>query len=212
MNVSSYSKKHKLIATVILAPMLFLIVCLMLVACDPDIKYDEAIAIAKKDFGVEKVLWVAYTPALALSKDGPRVIGAWHYANCIVGEKDGEEIFIVIPSPQTEESFIATWNLDYTFKQIVEEFNKLGAEYIIDVPDDYYSKRHDSYIDIVVKENNVNRLAEFYEVDEPETFYERLDVKVVFTYRRLDDGIIHDYMVTQIDGKLVSCEQTYSNS
>ncbi|MCH5155348.1 MAG: hypothetical protein J1F69_01965 [Clostridiales bacterium] len=178
----------------------------MLVACDPDIKYDDAISIAKKKFGVEKLLWIG-SPAVP-SKEMPQKIGAWHYYYYVIGEKDGKEIYIVIPSPQTEEAFVTTWSLDYTFKQIVEEFNKLGAGYVIDVPDDYYSKGHDSYIDIVVNENYINRLAEFYEVDEPETFYERLDVKAVFGYRRVDDEYIHDYMVAQIDGKLVSYEQT----
>lgn len=218
MNVSGYSKKNKLIATVMLAPMLFLIVCFMLVSCtlDQDIKYDKAISIAKKDFGVEKILWIE-TGALILSVEPgdektPNKIRS-NYAYYVVGEKDGEEIYIIVPSnPKQAEPYETTWSLDYTFKQIVEELNRLGAEYVIDVPDDYYSKSFDSYIDIEKGENYINSLAEFYEVDEPETFYERLDVKAVFDYRRIEDNIIHDYMVAQIAGELVSYEQAYSNS
>ena len=212
MSVLGYRRNRKLIAAVMSAPILFLIVFVMLVSCtwDRDIKYYKAIAIAKKFFGFEKILWIGDR---CVPYEGmPQTMGAWHYLFYIVGKKDGEEVYLVIPSPQTEEAFVPTWSLDYSFKQIVEEFNKLGANYVTDVPDDYYSKGHDSYIDIVVNENYINRLAEFYEVDEPETFYERLDVKAVFDYRRIENDVIHDYLVAQIDGKLVSYEHTRPNS
>lgn len=214
MSVSRYPKKIKLIATAILAPFFVCIACLMLVSCtlDKDIKYDKAISIAKKDFGCEKILWID-TNALVLgvepgSENTPNRMRS-HYTFYVVGEKDGEEIYLVIPSnPKLEKPYESTWCFDFTFKQIVDEFNELGAGYVIDVPDDFYSKSHDNYLDIVVREEYINLMAKNYEIDEPETFYERLDAKVVFSYRRVDNDIIYDYIVAQIDGELVSYEDT----
>lgn len=209
----SYSKKNRLIASVILAPILFFVVCLPFASCtlDKDIKADEAIAIAKNDFGCEKILWIK-SNALILSQspeDEPSVnTMRSHYSYYVVAEKDGNEIYLVIPStPKLDKPYITTWCMDYSFKQIVHEFNKLGAQYVIDVPDDYYSAAG-NYINIETVEDMITGYAKYHEVDDAETFYERLDVKAVFNYRRVDNDYIHDYMLAQIDGELKTYEQT----
>lgn len=207
MNFTGFAKKCRTAVAAVLAALFVCLSCFALVACTPnkDIKYDKAIVIAKLQFGVQKVLWISDD---ILDSREPQVYRLrCHYAFYIVGEKDGKEIYVVVPSsPTVEKPFVTTWCLDYTFKQVVEEFNKLGANYVADVPDDYYSAIG-SYIKIVGVEDGIDRIANAYKIDEPETFYDRLDAKWVFSYRRTDDNIMHDYIVAQTNGELVSYAQ-----
>lgn len=208
--IASFAKRYKIILAAILAPIFICIVCLSLVSCTPqDIKYDEAIRIAKKDFGCEKILWIEDN-ALILSTGEPTVVKMRsHYSFYVVGEKDGEEIYIVIPStPELDEPYIATWALDYSFAQIVEKFNEYGAKYVADVPDDFYSTSFNDYIDLVVAEFMIKILADNYEVGaDGDAFYERLDVKAAFYYRWQEDGFDHNCIVTQENGELKAYER-----
>ena len=208
MSLLSFAKKHKVVATLLLAPILFCIVCLMLISCaSQDIKYNEAIAIAKQYFGCEKVLWIQ-SGALILETKPEEKIPVYslrsHYAYYVIGEKDGKEIYIVIPSsPELDKPYTATWGLDYTFTQIVEKFNDFGAQYVADVPDDYYSVNRGSYINLIVNSDTIRDFAEYYNVnDNYDSFYECLDVKAVFEYRWKVDGNEHRCMVAQENGEL----------
>lgn len=204
-------KVNKKIAAIILLPVLILLVAFTLIACDNDLNYDEAIAIAKRDFGCEKVLWIdTYSGALNLNPGEEKmpVKMRSHYAYYIVGEKAGKEVYIMIPSdPTLEKAYATRWNLDYTFKQIVEKFNEHDANYKIEVPDDYYNVKR-NYIEFIGGEERISRLATYYDVENAETFYERLDVKTVFSYSWQDDESLHDCIVFQIDGELLSYEKT----
>ena len=210
--IARFVKKHKAVAAAIFAPILICIVGFMLIACTPqDIKADDAIAIAKKDFGCDKVLWIDTDALIFDHEPGSELTTQYtlrsHYAYYVVGEKDGKEIYIIIPSnPKQEKPYIATWNLDYSFTQIVEKFNEHGARYVADVPDDYYSVSVNSYISIHVGQR-INGLATHYEVGiDDDAFYESLDVKVVFEYIWEEEGNIHSCIVIQESGQLKSYE------
>lgn len=196
-------KRLKLFVTAIVA----CIVGLSFVSCSPkDLKYDDAIRIAKKDFGCEKILWIE-SHATALSAEPwdeiKEKIGGAHYEFFVVGEKDGKEVYILIPSPQGKAPFVTTWALNYSFKQVVEKFNENGAQYVIDVPDDYYSKQF-TFIDFRTG-ISLNGLAEYYDVGcDDEAFCERLDVEAVFEYKWEEDGTRYSCIVTQENGELKS--------
>lgn len=203
-----FAKKHKIITTLLLTPILLCTVCLMLVSCaSQDIKYNEAIAIAKQDFGCEKILWIQ-SGALILETKPEEEIPVYslrsHYAYYIVGEKEGKEVYIVVPSnPDLDKPYTATWGLDYSFTQIVEKFNENEAQYVADVPDDYYSVNRDSYINLIVNRDTIRDFAEYYNVnDNYDSFYECLDVKLVFEYRWEVEGNEHRCMVAQENGEL----------
>ena len=213
MIILNYIKKHKIVSTLLFIPTLLCIVCLMLVSCGAgdNMKYNDAIAIAKTDFGCDKILWIdsyALMPSLdsyvlVQQKDESADKMRSPYAYYVVGEKAGEEIYIVIPSAaELEKSVITTWSLDYSFTQIVEKFNENGAQYIADVPDDYYS-RQGSYIKLWNDEERINELSKYY-FEGSDVLYERLDVKAFFEYKWEEDGYLHSCIVTQEDGELKS--------
>ena len=76
MNSVQRVKKLKSVAVAVLASIFTVIAAITLASCDPDIKYNDAIAIAKKDFGVEKILWIGDRP---LSKELPDEINRCHF-------------------------------------------------------------------------------------------------------------------------------------
>lgn len=203
-----FAKKHKIITTLLLTPILLCTVCLMLVSCaSQDIKYNEAIVIAKQDFGCEKILWIQ-SGALILETKSEEKIPVYslrsNYAYYVVGEKDGKETYIVVPSsPKLDKPYTAIWGLDYSFTEIVEKINDFDAQYIADVPDDYYSVNRGSYINLIVNRDTIRDFAEYYNVnDDYDSFYECLDVKAVFEYRWKVDGNEHRCMVAQENGEL----------
>ena len=145
-------------------------------------------AIAKKEFKLDKVLWVAYNgerlSAEPYDELYDKISGRYNYG--VVGEKDGEEVFIIVPShPKKFKPFITTWALEYSFTEIVEKFNECGAQYVADVPKDYYAAGIGSYID--------------FELDELQPITE-----LVFKYRRDEGKMCYDYYVWIEDGELKS--------
>lgn len=204
----SFAKRIKIAAAVVLTPILVCIGGLMLTACSPqDIKYDEAMSIAKKDFGCEKILWI--TDSVALTNDPwdtiKDKINRAHYSFYVVGEKDGKEVYIIIPSPQIEDPFVTTWALDYSFKQVVDKFNENGAQYVADVPDNYYSRQF-SYIKLLEGEDQIKQLSNYY-FDDSDALYKRLDVKAFFEYEWEADGNRYSCIVTQENGELKTYKQ-----
>lgn len=193
MNSKSILKWQRTVATVILAPILICLVVISLTACifphEDEISYNQAIAIAKKDFGCDKILWIN-TNAAVLSGDPLDTLyeklNRNKYEYYVVGEKDGEEIYIIVPdAPKRNKPFVTTWAFDYSFSQIVEKFNECGVQYVADVPDDYYSENLDSHIKVDGEKDLIKRRASYYidDVDvDLEMFYESLDVKALFLY------------------------------
>ncbi len=204
MYTQYYVNRNKTVATIFLVPMLISLVCLMLVACSPDINTSEAIKIAEKDFGCEKILWID-TGALLLSQEPgsePQVYEfRSHYTYYVVGEKDGQEVYIIIPcSPEIEKPYLTTWCLDHTFSEVVDKFNENGANYIIAVPQkDVYR----NFIKFEAGPEYIKEYAEFYNVGcDGDEFYDRLDVKGVFTYQWSDGDAVRSCIVTQENGEL----------
>lgn len=206
MRLFHISKHHHAVAF-LLASVLLWIVCLMSASCSPrDLSYREAIEIAKKDFGCDKILWIQ-TNALVLETKPDEIPSLRsHYSYYIVGEKNGKEIDIVVPSnPDLEEAYISTWGLDHSFTQIVEKFNDFGAHYIADVPDDYDPAGRDRPIELFADRDTITHLAEYYNAD-GELLYDRLDLKAIFEYRWEADGVAHRCMVFQEGGELKAYE------
>lgn len=194
MGVKSFMKKHNIsiivvsvITTIILAFVGFYVYSYVY-SLNHDIKADRAVAIAKKEFKLDKVLWVAYhgerLSAESWDELYDKISGRYEYG--IVGEKDGEEVYIIVPShPKKYKPFITTWAPDYSFTEIVDKFNEMGAQYVADVPKDYYAAGIGSYID--------------FDLDELQPITE-----LVFSYRRYDGNVYYDYYVWIEDGELKS--------
>ena len=212
MSFSGFIKRHKIAVIVISSALLVcivgFIVFIAILPRDNDIKYNEAVALARKQFGLDKVLWIDAHASVFSSDPNAELTPSnmrSHYAYYVVGEKDGAEIYCVVPSnPLLEKPFLTTWNLDYTFSQIVEKFNEQGARYIADVPNDYYDREFSSYIRLLVGSDLNRGMIERYSIDGGySAFYERLDVKAVFSYEwKDDDNITRRCIVAQENGEL----------
>lgn len=203
--IPKLARRIKSFISVFLASVLLCVAVPMLTACDPDIKTDEAIAIAKRDFGCEKILWIGDTNALMLCQTPGEDPPFWkirsNYAYYVVGEKAGREIYLVIPStPKLDAPYVTTWNLDYTFMQIVEKFNENGANYVADVPDNYYDYPFD-YIEFVSTKDEIIRCANLCGLDAYE-FYDRLDIKGIFYYQWMEGYKMYACIITQESGEL----------
>lgn len=213
MNIAGFRKRLNTVIIAVTAILTVLLVALSLAACDRDIKYNDAIKIAQKKFGCDKVLWIESTIALVLQEghgDGDMIYRMRsHYTYYVVGEKDGEEIYIAIPSdPTLEDAYETTWGLSYSFKEIVERFNEHGAGYVADVPNDYYAAGGHSCFIQLRSAVNLNGLSEYYEMDcDDEEFYERLDIKAFFEYTWEEDGYLCRVIVAQENGALTSYER-----
>lgn len=206
MSFIGRAKKIKSAVTSVLAAVLLCVIGSALTACSPqDIKYDDAIAIAKKDFGCEKILWIDSGAEILSTGVPTENTSPAHYSFYVVGEKDGKEVYILIPSPPTvEKPHVSEWKFDYTFTQIVDKLNKCGARYVIQVPDDYYSAKRSSFAELLTGQK-LNGIAGYYEVGcSDDEFYERLDVKAAFQYVWIADGNINSCIITQESGQLKS--------
>ncbi|MCH5351825.1 MAG: hypothetical protein J1F39_07655 [Clostridiales bacterium] len=212
MDKTRFIKIIKSVVFVCLASVFVLIFGFAFIACDRDIKYDDAVRIAKRDFKCDKVLWIASRSGLILREgfgDGDTVYRMRsHYAYYVVGEKEGTEVYIVIPSdPILEDPYTTTWGLNYTFTEIVERFNEHGASYVADVPDDYYSQTFDKYISLR-SGKGLKGMTSYYDVGgDDDEFYERLDTKAVFEYSWEEEGYYYSVIVAQEDGELTSYER-----
>lgn len=213
MSFSGFIKRHKIAVIVISSALLVciigFIVFIAILPRDNDIKYNEAVALARKQFGLDKVLWID-THAGVFSRDPNAELTPSnmrsHYAYYVVGEKDGAEIYCVVPSnPLLEKPYLTTWNLKYTFSQIIDKFNEHGAGYVIDLSYNN-SVEYSSRISIYVDEKTINGYAQDYDdiiVGENDNLYERLDIKVVFFYQwSNDDNKDFSCIVTQENGEL----------
>lgn len=167
---------------------------------EDDINRIQAIAIAKKDFGCDKVLWVN-SNAVALSNEPENklndLVNRSHWVYFVVGEKDGVETYILIPSePNRINPFVTAWVFDYSFSQIVDKFNECGAQYVYDPTKDFDNMT-------AIAGSSLKKLTG-YDDDgvDGETFYERLDVKAVFHYYWYEDDILYNCIVTQESGEL----------
>lgn len=162
------------------------------------VKYDEAIRIAKREFGIEKVLWLSGDvdyPSELLPLDDDKNVPS--HPILIIGEKGGDEIVVAVSHSKGEESIIVDWRFDYSFSEMVAALNYFGVNYVADVPDDYYG--YADRFNLIGLTYEEKRIKSNY----GSALYERLDIKAVFTYCNKDEsGNARKYLITQENGKL----------
>ncbi len=209
MSFSGFIKRHKFavavasVVIIILIAFITFIVVMAVLWSDGDVNRDKAISIARKEFGCEKVLWICHTNGSDfIDKASNREnVDFGKYAFCIVGQKEGEEIFIIIPAEyKRDKPYIATWPFDYSFTQIAEKFIELGAPYV-----EKEFEKYPNLIDFEDKEDMIKRESEYYyDVTgvSSDVFYSRLDVKAIFSARWESDNRIFNCIVAQENGEL----------
>ncbi len=212
MSFSGFIKRHKFavavasVVIIILIAFITFIVVMAVLWGNSDVKYDEAVVRAKREFGLDKVLWIDDSLAFVNEQDLESLDAKFYskYAYFVIGEKENKEIYIMVSHNPKEKPIIASWNLNYTFTQIVEKFNENGAEYVANVPNDYYDREFSSYIQLLVGSDLNRGMIERYSIDGGySAFYERLDVKAVFSYEwKDDDNITRSCIVAQENGEL----------
>ncbi len=213
MSFLDFVKRHKIAVIVVSFATIVLvvgfIVLISLLPHDDELNRDDAIKLAIKEYGLDKVLWIDAHASVFSSDPNAELTPSnlrSHYAYYIIGEKDGEEIYCVVPSnPLLEKPYLTTWNLKYTFSQIIDKFNEHGAGYVIDLSYNN-SVEYSSRISIYMDEKTINGYAQDYDdiiVGENDNLYERLDIKVVFFYQwSNDDNKDFSCIVTQENGEL----------
>ncbi len=200
------------IAVLFVACFVGFVVLINFIPHENKLAYAQAITIAKSCYGCESILWVgniygnAYGSGFVVLPNGERINynrGAFY----VIGEKEGRETCIVMPFNIQKEISIATWALDYSFKDIVEKFNERGAQYTAEktLDNDYYGVKRNS-IEVIVGEESITTAANYADMADTQTFYERLDVKAVFSYDWTADGYRHYCIVSQEGGELKSYE------
>ena len=209
MSFSSFIKRHKYavavasVVIIILIAFITFIIVMAVLWSDGDVNRDKAISIARKEFGCEKVLWICHTNGSEfIDKASNREnVDFGKYAFCIVGQKEGEEIFIIIPAEyKRDKPYIATWPFDYSFTQIAEKFIELGAPY-----DGEKFDKYPSLISLNDNEDMIKRESEYYcDVTgvSSDEFYARLDVKAIFSARWEIDYRSYNCIVAQENGEL----------
>lgn len=209
MSFSSFIKRHK-IAVIIVSVLIIILIALttfiIVVAVlwrDDDVRRDKAISIAEKEFGCERVLWICYTNGSDFidRASNRENVDLGKYAFCVVGQKAGEEIFIIIPADyKRDKPYIATWPFDYSFTQIAEKFIELGAPY-----DEEKFDKYPNMIELEDKEDMIKRKSEYYrDVTgvSSDVFYARLDIKALFSAQWERDNRSYSCIVTQENGEL----------
>ncbi len=209
MSFSGFIKRHKFavavasVVIIILIAFITFIIVMAVLWSDGDVNRDKAISIARKEFGCEKVLWICHTNGSDfIDKASNREnVDFGKYAFCIVGQKEGEEIFIIIPAEyKRDKPYIATWPLDYSFTQIAEKFIELGAPY-----DEEKFEKYPNLIHFNDKEDLIKMESSYYyDVTgvSSDVFYSRLDVKAIFSARWESDNRIFNCIVAQENGEL----------
>ncbi len=174
---------------------------------DNDIKSNDAIAIAQYVYGYDKVYWLGANAEILgqdpESEPTPNTMRS-HYSYYVVGEKAGKEVYLIIPSdPSLEKPFETSWAFDHSFMEIVEKFNEHGANYVAEETYGNNKKR----INLINYDSAKNAMPQSNgNATGGGTFYERLDVKAIFSYDWTADGYRHNCIVTQEGGELKSYE------
>ena len=100
-----------------------LLLCLTLPSCAltiyPERGIETAEEIATEEFGMQKV----YTIGTAPEEYWPESSRS-HYLMAVIGEKDGEELFLIVPGNYDEAPFLAPWPFALSFKEMIDLLNK----------------------------------------------------------------------------------------
>lgn len=154
---------------------------------DHEINWKEVSEIAKNDYGCDKVLWAeSFVSDTTLLPRGTKILS--HNVYGVVVEKNGEELFLMIPCEKDESGFFADWKFDYSFTEIIAHMEALGIVF------DSTDKNGDGimYDGITAKE-----------IFSDEKWYGKFDVDVYFVYEHYNENIFQArYYVVQKDHEL----------
>ena len=183
--------------------------CVSYVNSRPVEKSDKALEIAKKEYGLEKTLWVGYgsgnEPYFLRNTD-------LEHAFYVIGINGGEEKFIAVPAHSSNiDPIELKWEFDHSFSEMISWLGEFGYKYSNGFPNN--SLPADNYggfglqvldSEDIIKEANVPTALS-------DAFYDRLDVKVIFSFRNIiADDYFYDYYLTQEDGRLKLYERFFN--
>ena len=172
-----------------------LVLALMLLQ-SPDVKYDDAVKIVKKDFGCEEIVWCGDLYSDTQFIPEARVRSG---SMCFVAMKNGKEVVVVVPdyNDRSMKPFVAEWPYVLSYSEIVRRFEARGFEYKYE---DYYGNRYDCF-KVCDRIDKVDDVAGYFHCDEG--FYDRLDVKAVLVYGRQYTGTREYCMITQENNEVM---------
>lgn len=140
---------------------------------DTELYWDDAYEIVKNEYGCDKVLWYDFASNhTGLLPSGKNLLS--NNAICVIAEKDGEEVFLIIPSDPEEPGFFADWKFDYSFTEIIARMESLGV--IFDTTD-------------IDGDGVLYRNIQVRDLLQGDEGYNRCDFHVYFEYYYYDDDI-----------------------
>lgn len=211
---------------------LVLVLCSVFVfaGCSNELALNDAIGIAKEDFGCKKILWVSGAPArrtltsdIKYTQDGKMYLkerifpdqGGYYVFGL---DKNGNDVYVAVPRYKSSSYKPAEidWPFDYTFTQILDFAGRYGYKYVdgIDGRIDEFTDGNDWAMRSCGNENSIlgSSQAGRYCESLNGTFCEKLDIAVVFEFQmRADDNRVYSYTIGQIDGKLMVMEIDFEN-
>lgn len=109
------------------------IVCLLsallllpcLAACTRERGIGNAEDIAREEFGMGTIFAIDNAPDEISNKSKS------NYCMAVIGEKDGEELFLIVPADYDEEPYLAEWPFALSFKEMVSLLNGTVGETVI---------------------------------------------------------------------------------
>ncbi|MCH5153868.1 MAG: hypothetical protein J1F71_01515 [Clostridiales bacterium] len=195
-------KKAKSKLPLIILVITAICVCFALIGCNNDNTLDDVTNVARDKFGCTKILWLnlaSYDNNVG-GCDVPMEGG--YYA--IGLDKDGNEVYIVVPKCKSDKIKAATfaWPFDYTFSQIAKVYSQYGYKYSdgIEGHEEDYCYSH-SGIDIRMLDTEYRVKTQLKSFGDADELYEKLDIKLMFefSFKSRELGIGYYYLV-QEDG------------
>ncbi len=206
------------------AVLLFIVALILIINFTPRdmfIRESEAEKIAKREFGCERILWAVDTQITLGSSDPlgendyfggndflrktcPNPYKEYKeyyyfdpYVYFIVGEKNGEEIYLLIPADcDRYKPMVAKWPFVASFKEIVKMLHETGINYDVDDKDRWFG--------LYDREEEIKREAKSYDdvIEDAENLYDRLDVKALLTYSWKENDLDYLCWISQENGEI----------
>ncbi len=178
-------KKKALIAicSAVLAVLIAFAVILAVLLSGGERSWDDARKIAKTQFGMQEIWAISGSSASVstlVKEDEMPKSRSFLY---VLGTKDGQEKFIVVPSAKDVKPFELAWPLNAFFSEIVGKWNELAGE---ELP---FSEQY--RVKFLDTESELNMIAEHLK--------EPLEVPFAVAYT----DAFHRYAAVQVGGELV---------
>lgn len=169
--------------------------------------YVEAMKFAKKEVGLDKILWVGSSGDGYFLRDVPLENAVY-----IIGIKSGQERFFAVPCmPEKRQPPIELeWEFDYSFSEMISWLGEYGYEHVGGYPDTSLPSDIKGLIEVYGRKEQLAYIVESFGIGVDE-FYAALDIKAVFGFRRIISGeIFYDYYITQEGGRLKLYERFFN--